>query len=693
MKVYYHSALNDKELTAGGVFRTVPSKAYLELKKEKNDNALEILYNGTLINPETDTIECNEEAELIIRDNGERYVYTVRPLVQPLSVKYARAYEQFSYEYRDMEMDEISSIQLGGLKLYAVDQSTEIYDYTDVFDQIQNAYCAFKNICEKPKSHLKAVNEVRPIETVKRIGYEAIPYLAAHSEDWLARTASGLKPARLFSRVEEDEYQIYENRVVKTLIDLILSFLRKTEKQLRDQRDQLRGIMNSSVQTGSFGFDVSFQKAVSELMSSDDKGDEYRSKKLEMVEKLQERAYALLKRYRSLRQSRLYRYLRKSKPVSNPLNETNILVMDNYYSIIFKLWKTIHHVISPKVIEQENEIAFDDTCDDYQRFCATLCGYSAHVLGFELIENGHYVRKSDNIDFQVICDENGLVRITLRDVKPRSITVTSNMEIPIAAGMQSNRISFDGDSLTWPNDITPDEVDSFCGLFKTKGSRGKEQNEEKRKYVALKGFLEQADRSYDRPKTSDIIIVPMTIEIGTENSSSFKDAIKEITGNMLKDNPTTEIVIALPTCNETEQKITEYLKEDGQMNSILPLTMFDINSFRRIQNLLYRHILKLDVDSCPNCGGVLRTQDNQKICDNCNQLTITKTICPNSECRNEYIYMGYDVPETTISKMQKIRSDNFFEWDSLFQYKDVVNMIVADGKIRTVCPCCHQSQL
>lgn len=152
-------------------------------------------------------------------------------------------------------------------------------------------------------------------------------------------------------------------------------------------------------------------------------------------------------------------------------------------------------------------------------------------------------------------------------------------------------------------------------------------------------------------------------------------------------------MIALPTCNETEQKITEYLKEDGQMNSILPLTMFDINSFRRIQNLLYRHILKLDVDSCPNCGGVLRTQDNQKICDNCNQLTITKTICPNSECRNEYIYMGYDVPETTISKMQKIRSDNFFEWDSLFQYKDVVNMIVADGKIRTVCPCCHQSQL
>lgn len=265
MNVYYHSALNETELTPGGVLRTVPCKAVLKLHREKTESPCELVYNGTIINPDTTEIECNEEAELVIRQDGERYIYSVRPSIQLLTTKNARAYEQFSYEYRDMEFDEISSIQLGALKLYAVDQSTEVRDFSELFGQINDAFNAFKSICEKPKSHLKAVNEVRPIETVKRIGYESIPYLAAHSEDWLARTASGLKPARLFSRVEDDEYQIYENRVVKTLIDLILSFLRKTEKQLRDQRDQLRGIMNSSVQTGSFGFDVSFQKAVSDV--------------------------------------------------------------------------------------------------------------------------------------------------------------------------------------------------------------------------------------------------------------------------------------------------------------------------------------------------------------------------------------------------------------------------------------------
>ena len=198
MKVYYHSALNDIELMPGGALRTVPCKAYLKLHKDRTEGLCELLYNGTIINPETTEIECNEEAELVVRQNGERYVYSVRPLVQPLSNKYSKAYEQFGYEYQDMEFDEIGSIQLGSLKLYAVDQSTDVRDYTEIFNQIEAAFNSFKAICEKPKSHLKAVNEVRPIETVKRIGYESIPYLAAHSEDWLARTASGLKPARLF---------------------------------------------------------------------------------------------------------------------------------------------------------------------------------------------------------------------------------------------------------------------------------------------------------------------------------------------------------------------------------------------------------------------------------------------------------------------------------------------------------------
>lgn len=692
MKVYYHSSLDDSELAPGIAYRAIPCKACLKLVKDKDEAPCELLYNGEIIDSETAEIKCGKKAELVIRQDGKRYDYVVRPfLVQPLSDEYARAYEQFFYEYQNMEFDEIGSIQLGALKLYAVDQTTEIRDYSHEFEQLRTSFNAFKFICEKPKSHLKAVNEVRPIETVKRVGYESIPYLAAHSEDWLARTASGLKPARLFSRVEDDEYQIYENRVVKTLIDLILEFLRKTEKQLRDRRDQLRGIINSSVQTGSFGFDVSFQKAVHELISLDNEGYEYRSEKLRLAETLQAEAYSLLKRYRGLRRSRLYRYLKNSKPVPNPLNETNILVIDKHYSVIFKLWKTIHALLAPRAKDDECDIPFENTCKAYQQFCVTLCGYAAHVLGFELLENGHYERTADCIDLMVHCDADGLIRVSLKDAEPRVVRIQSKIDVPISPGTSKYRIYYDGYSLKWPNDITDDEIDAFCSLFKNRNSRGKEQSEERFKYVNLKSFLLDKAHSFDKPQEREFVLIPIAGEIELDNRISFNDMMESVARKYAVKGIRSDIILAMPTCNENEQKMSIYVKEKDQNISLLPLTMFDINSYRRIQNMLYRQILKLGKDSCPNCGGKMRKHDNQLICDSCNQLTLTKTICPNPGCRHEYVYMGYDVSNAILEKMQEVRKDSFFEWDSLYQYKDIVRMTVDSEKIRTVCPFCHKS--
>lgn len=694
MKILYKSVFVTEELKPNVALKTLPGKACIEIHKGRNESGYDLLYNGTIIDPETTVLECNGEGELVVRKDGERHVFSVKPVASTLSMKYVKAYEQFHYEYQDKKLDEIESIQAGGLRLYAVDQSTEVYEWSDTFKQIEESFSAFKTICEKPKSHLKAVNEVRPIETVKRIGYESIPYLAAHSEDWLARTANGLKPARLFSRVEDDEFQIYENRVVKTLTDLIIGFLRRTEKQLRDQRDQLRGIMNSGVQTGSFGFDVSFQKAVSELMSSDTNGEEHRSKSLEIVEKQQEWAYRLLKKYRALRQTRLYRYLRKSKPVQNPLNETNILVMDKHYSIIFKLWKTIHHVVAPKSIEDEIQIPFNEVFDDYLLFCSTLCGYAAHVLNFELVEDGKYMRRNDNIEIRVN-NQNEYIRVTLTDKEKHSVEIDPGVDVPIKSGEwypDRKGFTYDGRYLSWPNDISEDYIDEFCSLFKTKESRGKEQSEEKRKYSTLKSLITQKHRSYPPPGRTSFMIIPAVVEIGTENRSSFRSSVNIIVDKIIKENSDedTDIIVSLPLCNENEQKITEYAKEQGQMVSIIPLTMFDINSFRRIQNILYRHILKLGKGKCLNCGGTVRKHDNHLVCDECNFLTLTKTICPNTACRHEYYYLNYDVSEDTIHKMHGVKQENFFQWDSLFQYKDIVNFKLDEGKIRPICPCCHQ---
>ena len=102
-------------------------------------------------------------------------------------------------------------------------------------------------------------------------------------------------------------------------------------------------------------------------------------------------------------------------------------------------------------------------------------------------------------------------------------------------------------------------------------------------------------------------------------------------------------------------------------------------------------ILKLGKETCPNCGAKMLKNDNQLVCEDCNYLTLTKTQCSNPKCKKEYYYLGYDVSETTIKKMQAVVHEDFFQWDSLYQYKDIVNMSVDSGRIRTVCPYCHNN--
>ncbi len=586
MRVFYHSKLINKELVAGSIFRTVPCKACLELKKEKDDTEIDVILNGDIISSDISRVAFDAEAELIIRRNGEKYTYMVKPLVYTLSNKYSPVYDQFAYEYDHKLENEIESIKSGGLKMYAIDQSADVHDWTDTFDKIEAAFLPFKAICDKPKSHLKAINEVRPIETVKRIGYESIPYLAAHSEDWLARTASGLKPSRLFSRVEDDEFHIYENRVAKTLIDLIISFLRKKEKELRDQYGQIHGIINSSVKTGSFGFDISFQKAVSELFNSDEGGYEKCSKTSKLIKELLDRAMPLLKKYRTLRQTRLYRYLKKSKPVTNPLNETNILLMDKHYNAVFRLWKAVHKEIASQEVVEEKIPAFGSTYSDYLLFCRTLCGYTAHVLNFDIKEDGRYYRAGDNLELAVeVEDDQRLIRVTIRDKTKRSMELTNGLLAPIAEGNSYESFSLDNRTLSWDNDISFEDIEKFCALFKTRESRGKEQYEEKKRYNALKGAIEQRQREYTLPSKSEFIILPVVVELENDNRDTFKSYVEECANILAEKENVSYVIVALPKCDENEQKVISYAKSLNERTLFLPLTMFDINSFRRLQNV------------------------------------------------------------------------------------------------------------
>ena len=55
-------------------------------------------------------------------------------------------------------------------------------------------------VFRRPKSHLKEIREVLPVEVVKRVGGESIRHLSSHSEHWESIRVAGLIPARLLAR-------------------------------------------------------------------------------------------------------------------------------------------------------------------------------------------------------------------------------------------------------------------------------------------------------------------------------------------------------------------------------------------------------------------------------------------------------------------------------------------------------------
>ncbi len=693
MRVFYHSAFLSQELTGNSAVLAVPCESRLELRKTRGDSESEVYINGELTSSDIVPVYLDKEIRLTIQRKNEKVSYTVKPLVNTLADEQARIYEQFAHEYIGKLTNEIESIRADALRMYAVEYATRIRDWSGTFDQLQEAFRAFKSIGDRPRSHLKAINEVRPIETVKRIGYESIAYLAAHSEDWLARTATGLKPARLFSRVEEDDYQIYENRVVKTLIDEIIIFLRRTEQDLKSKRGQLQGIIDSNVQVGSFGFDVLFQKAVHELLVSDPTGDDGRDRELKLAKELEVRARKLLREYLTLRDTKLYRHLKKVKRITDTLHDTNILLMDKHYNVIYELWKSVRPQIRskrvPERVSNDDGPSFASALSGYITFCKVLCGYTANVLNFRIEEDGRYFRKEDNLEIS-IREEDGIIHVVMRDKAPYRLELPRSVSVPIEAGESHGAFHYNGKELFWDPDVSADETDEFCALLKPKDSSGRARSEGTRRYHALKGAIEKYLREIGTPPKTEFIIAPTVVSVDSTTRSTFRKYTEEHATALADRKDVQHVIVALPKCDEDEQTIISYARDVGERVLILPLSMFDINSFRRLQNVFLRYIVAMGTEKCPCCAGTMREKDNQLICDDCSQLVLTKTVCPNRECRHEYHYLSYELTEDTIHRMKKVTEQDFFHWDSLYQYKNIVDMSVDSGRLRTVCPACGQ---
>jgi hypothetical protein len=264
------------------------------------------------------------------------------------------------------------------------------------FEEMLSACPSLLEICERPRLHLHIEEEIRPIGVVRRSGPAAIKHLSRHSEHWEARTIAGLRPARLLAQVLEDDWHLYENRFVITL-------LRKFRRYLRSTWEEIEGRLQQAISSIKF-YDITDYtreqqpRALSYLLP-DVRKDEIEDSWIYLAD-LHSRLTKLLRITEICRQSRLYQRLQDCREVQAPILNTNILAMDRRYRRARGLWDLIK---DPTEVPQSGPdgALHADLTPAFVDFCQVLTIAALDVSGFKPIRRNTMLIDAEQSNFAV----------------------------------------------------------------------------------------------------------------------------------------------------------------------------------------------------------------------------------------------------------------------------------------------------
>lgn len=232
---------------------------------------------------------------------------------------------------------------------------------------INDAMQFLLKIIEKPRMFIRTLEEKVPVDQAKRINYQAISKLSRDSNDWYTRTLVSVKPKQIHAEVTEDTFDIYENRFVVTLFDLIYRVIyaeyNDCLSRIKDAGSALALDAVSQLYAG-YNPNWNFSYASSGNQVKIDSGYRY------VLKQHKEALETLMRRISVLRSSELYSALRNKKRLSGNVQRTNILMFDRNYNHAYKLWLYLHENHYDDSIEIKNEaIPQERLSREYQLYC------------------------------------------------------------------------------------------------------------------------------------------------------------------------------------------------------------------------------------------------------------------------------------------------------------------------------------
>lgn len=223
--------------------------------------------------------------------------------------------------------------------LYKSNYFGDLLDF-EWLEEIENTCPHIDLIVKNPKLTLIKEEEVVKMEKSKKITVETIKDLTRHTNyiNKYDEDKNKVEPKKLLMVLNEETFNIYENRFLYTLIDCMERFITSREAMLKDI-DNLSDskFIEYAGQTITMDSKVSVElKISSEVMESNHVNDKLKKEIKDILKRIKR-----VKEYiSSWKVSEMYKELERQhvKFIQPPIKKTNIILKNPHFALASKLW-------------------------------------------------------------------------------------------------------------------------------------------------------------------------------------------------------------------------------------------------------------------------------------------------------------------------------------------------------------------
>ncbi|GAA1888876.1 hypothetical protein [Actinomadura bangladeshensis] len=268
-------------------------------------------------------------------------------------------------------------------------------------------FAHLRKVCIAPHTRLRAEDVLVPVSRARSITWRTVTHLAGHSETWAARRLHGVEPAKLLTPVRVPDHDLYENRVIATLVDRLWKHLLTRIAEV-DSIDglvgQARVLLEEIGQRHGHREKQRLYQFVADLLEKDDLQ--------QRIEELRGDLLSLRDAFAPLLTSELRTGVRGPYTGPPQLRPTNLWDNDIDYRHCRRLWQA--EIKSRQSAETEPDEALAQWCGDFARYVLLLSLRALRQLGLEgerAPEGGFQYRHAGQV---VALEPNGDDTIVLR---------------------------------------------------------------------------------------------------------------------------------------------------------------------------------------------------------------------------------------------------------------------------------------